>query len=183
MKKIADGNVEEWKKAFDINVFSAVGLVSCISIFISTFISYLHFIQFCSPASPHVFLSVHLPCLSHICWLSSRCNNHHMNLFYITFSLLNSEIISLSLHYVFSIPHTSSTQIELIPLSDSSLPPLPPRLPRPHNPHFLGRLHLRLPRLGRLRVRQSRPQPPRSHPQCRRTLGNHHFHPPRRRGY
>jgi NAD(P)-dependent dehydrogenase (short-subunit alcohol dehydrogenase family) len=28
VKKVADGTVEEWRKAFDTNVFSAVGLVS-----------------------------------------------------------------------------------------------------------------------------------------------------------
>jgi NADP-dependent 3-hydroxy acid dehydrogenase YdfG len=28
VKKIADGSVEEWKRAFEGNVFSAVGLVS-----------------------------------------------------------------------------------------------------------------------------------------------------------
>jgi NADP-dependent 3-hydroxy acid dehydrogenase YdfG len=31
VKKIADGSVEEWKRAFEGNVFSAVGLVSCIT--------------------------------------------------------------------------------------------------------------------------------------------------------
>jgi NAD(P)-dependent dehydrogenase (short-subunit alcohol dehydrogenase family) len=28
VKKVGDGSVEEWRKAFDVNVFSAVGLVS-----------------------------------------------------------------------------------------------------------------------------------------------------------
>lgn len=28
VKKVADGSVEEWRGAFDVNVFSAVGLVS-----------------------------------------------------------------------------------------------------------------------------------------------------------
>lgn len=28
VKKVSEGSVEEWRKAFDVNVFSAVGLVS-----------------------------------------------------------------------------------------------------------------------------------------------------------
>jgi hypothetical protein len=33
VKKISDGSVEEWRKAFDVNVFSAVGLVSNIYLY------------------------------------------------------------------------------------------------------------------------------------------------------
>jgi NADP-dependent 3-hydroxy acid dehydrogenase YdfG len=32
VKKIGDGDVKEWRRAFDVNVFGAVGLVSLISI-------------------------------------------------------------------------------------------------------------------------------------------------------
>jgi NAD(P)-dependent dehydrogenase (short-subunit alcohol dehydrogenase family) len=31
VKKIADSSVEEWRKGFDVNVFSAIGLVSAVS--------------------------------------------------------------------------------------------------------------------------------------------------------
>jgi hypothetical protein len=49
-----------------------------------------------------------------------------------------------------------------------SCPPVASRHKRSRNPHILRRLHLRLPRLGRLRSWKSRVEPPRTNPQRRR---------------
>jgi len=49
VKKVADSSPEEWRKGFDVNVFSAVGMVSCdrsflglVSIMLFSLLSFLH---------------------------------------------------------------------------------------------------------------------------------------------
>lgn len=168
VKKIADGSVEEWKKAYDINVFSAIGLVSLL--FLTSISSFYDVFVHPSVSLLKLYQSSHLSSS----WIRGFFLIHTHFL-----SLPQQEFISPDIHpkiwsiYISNFPFipvpvsasSSYPTNQPLPISDPSLPPLPPSLPRPHNSHLIGRRHLSLPRLGRLRLGQSRPQPPRPHPQ------------------
>jgi len=52
VKKVGESSAEEWRKAFDVNVFSAVGLVCKVVIFMFSFVMYKLFSFFLSFSRP-----------------------------------------------------------------------------------------------------------------------------------
>lgn len=139
VQKVGEGGVEEWRRGFEVNVFSVVGLVSLFFVVVFVFgsVSCFVFVRVASLLL-HFFVTQFFTFLvSYPAWTRAHI--------LVPSSITFTRISTFKAH-LFSFFFTYTTFPPTNLPKDPSLPPLPPLHPRPHSPRLLRRLHLRLPR-------------------------------------